>query len=171
MLRFLFLDRSRFIRELNVMKEALTGRTEDYLRAVYEIVQRKGYARIRDIARELGVQPPSAVEMMKKLDQMGLAIYEKYGAVTLTSQGQEIARTIRKRHETFKKFLEIILVPKETALKDAHMLEHQLDPKTVLQFTRFVEFFTSAPEHPKFVGRWLEQFKRYCEKEDQQPRA
>lgn len=150
------------------MTGALTGRAEDYLRAILEIVQRKRYARIRDVARELGVQPPSAVEMMKKLDQMGLVVYEKYGAVTLTSQGEEIARVVRKRHETFKKFLEIILVPKEIALKDSHMLEHQLDPKTVLQFTKFVEFITSASERPKFVRRWLEQFKKYCEKENQQ---
>jgi DtxR family Mn-dependent transcriptional regulator len=149
------------------MKKDLTGRAEDYLRALYEIVEMKGYARIKDIARELDVQPSSAVEMMKKLHQMGFVAYEKYGAVTLTSQGKEIAKVIAKRHETFKKFLEIILVPKEIALKDSHILEHRLHPKTVLQFTRFVEFFTSTPERPKFVNRWLEQFKKYCEKEDQ----
>lgn len=150
------------------MKEALTNRAEDYLRAIYEIIEKKGYARIRDIARALDVQPPSAVEMMKKLDRMGFVAYEKYGAVTLTSQGEEIARAVVKRHETFKKFLEIILVPKEIALKDSHLLEHRLHPKTVLQFTKFVEFITSAPERPKFVGRWLDQFKKYCEKENQQ---
>jgi len=150
------------------MKGALTGRAEDYLRAIFEIVQRKGYARIRDIAMELSVQPPSVVEMMKKLGQMGFVAYEKYGAVTLTSEGEEMARAVAKRHETFKKLLEIILVPKEIALKDSHLLEHRLHPKTVLQFTRFVEFVSSAPEHPKFVGRWLDQFKKYCEKENQQ---
>lgn len=150
------------------MKEALTGRSEDYLRGLYEIIQRKGYARIKDIARELGVQPPSAVEMMKKLDQIGLVAYEKYGGVILTSQGEEIARAVSKRHETFKKFLEIILVPKDIALKDAHMLEHRLDPKTILQFTRFVEFVTAAPKRPRFVRRWMDHFKEYCEKENQQ---
>lgn len=150
------------------MKEALTGRTEDYLRGVYEIIERKGYARIKDVAKELDVQPSTAVEMMKKLHRMGLVMYEKYGGVTLTFQGEEIARAVRERHETFKKFLEIILVPKDVALKDAHVLEHQLDPKTILQFTRFVEFISSAPEHPKFVRRWLEQFKRYCEMKNRQ---
>ncbi len=150
------------------MKEALTGRTEDYLRGIYEIIERKGYARIKDIVRELNVRPSTVVEMMKKLDHIGLVVYEKYGGITLTSQGEEIARAVRERHETFKKFLEIILVPKNVALKDAHMLEHQLDTKTILQFTRFVEFITSAPEHPKFVKRWLEQFKRYCKTKNRQ---
>lgn len=150
------------------MKEALTGRTEDYLRGIYEIIERKGYARIKDIVGELNVRPSTVVEMMKKLDHIGLVVYEKYGGITLTSQGEEIARAVRERHETFKKFLEIILVPKNVALKDAHMLEHQLDTKTILQFTRFVEFITSAPEHPKFVKRWLEQFKRYCKTKNRQ---
>ncbi|TET20361.1 metal-dependent transcriptional regulator [Candidatus Bathyarchaeota archaeon] len=150
------------------MKETLTGRTEDYLRGICEIIERKGYARIKDIVRELNVRPSTVVEMMKKLDHIGLVVYEKYGGITLTPQGEEIARAISERHETFKKFLEIILVPKDVALKDAHMLEHQLDPKTILQFTRFVEFITSAPEHPKFVKRWVEQFKRYCETKNRQ---
>ncbi|MFQ5758240.1 MAG: metal-dependent transcriptional regulator [Candidatus Bathyarchaeia archaeon] len=150
------------------MKEALTGKSEDYLRGLYEIIERKGYARMKDIARELGVQPSSAVEMMKKLDRKGLVMYEKYGGITLTSEGEEIAMAIRERHETFKKLLEIILVPNDIASKDAHVLEHRLDPKTILQFTRFVEFITSAPKHPKFVGRWMEQFRSYCEKENRQ---
>lgn len=150
------------------MKEVLTGRTEDYLRGIHEIIERKGYARIKDIVKELNVRPSTVVEMMKKLDQMGLVTYEKYGSITLTPQGKEIARAVRERHETFKNFLEIILVPKDVALKDAHVLEHRLDPKTILQFARFVEFITSAPKHPKFVGKWMEQFRRYCEKENRQ---
>jgi DtxR family Mn-dependent transcriptional regulator len=162
----LYFEYPKFIRALKIMKEALTGRSEDYLRGLYEIIERKGYARIRDVARELGIQPSSAVEMMKKLDQKGLVVYEKYGGVTLTPEGEEIATAVRERHETFKRFLEIILVPKDVALKDAHVLEHRLDPKTILQFTRFVDFITGAAKHPRFVGRWIEQFRRYCEKEN-----
>ena len=150
------------------MNEVITGRTEDYLRGIHEIIERKGYARIKDIVKELDVRPSTVVEMMKKLDQIGLVVYEKYGGITLTPQGKEIARAVRERHETFKNFLEIILVPKDVALKDAHVLEHRLDPKTILQFARFVDFITNAPKHPKFVGKWMEQFRRYCEKENSQ---
>lgn len=147
------------------MRGGLSARAEDYLRAVYEIIERKGYARIKDVAGESGVQPSTAVEMMKKLHENGFVVYEKYSGITFTPRGKEIAEAVKKRHDTFKKFLEIILVPKGIALKDAHILEHQLDPKTILQFTKFVEFVTSASasKHPKFVERWLEQFRRYCE--------
>ena len=150
------------------MRESVSGRVEDYLKAVYEAVEQKGYVRIRDISKELGVRPSTVVEMMRKLHGNGLVVYEKYGGITLTPQGREIAEAVKKRHDTFKKFLEIILVPEDIAAKDAHMLEHQLDPKTILQFTRFVEFITQAiaTKHPKFIGRWMEQFRKYCEKKE-----
>lgn len=154
------------IRGIEITAKSISGRVEDYLRGIYEITERKGYARIRDVAKELGVQPSTAVEMMKKLHREGLVVYEKYGGVTLTSGGREIAEVIEKRHKTFMRFLEIILVPRDIALKDAHLLEHQLDSKTVLQFTRFVEFISSPPDHPRFIKRWLEQFRRYCEEKE-----
>jgi DtxR family Mn-dependent transcriptional regulator len=147
------------------MHHELSARAEDYLRTVYEVIEQKGYTRMKDVAGKLSVQPSTAVEMMKKLHEMELVVYEKYGGVILTPHGREIAEAVKNRHDTFRKFLEIILVPKDIALKDAHILEHQLDPKTILQFTKFVEFVTSASasNHPKFVERWLEQFKRYCD--------
>jgi len=147
------------------MQESVSGRVEDYLRAIYEIIEQKGYARIKDISRELGVRPSSVVEMMRKLHDRGFVIYEKYGDITLASQGREVAEAVEMRHNTFKKFLEIILVPEDIAAKDAHVLEHRLDSKTILQFTRFVEFITRATssDRPKFVGRWMEQFRKYCE--------
>ena len=145
------------------MSTDLSEREEDYLRGILEILEQKGYARIRDIANKVDVSPPSAVEMMKKLAAKELVLYEKYGGVTLTQRGREIAQAISERHDTFEKFLEIILVPREIAKMDAHILEHQLDPKTILQFTRFVEFIASASDHPRWIGRWRELFKGFCE--------
>lgn len=145
------------------MSTALSEREEDYLRGIMEVFEERGYARIRDIANRVEVSPPSAVEMMKKLDRKKLVVYEKYGGVTLTSRGQDIAKVISKRRETFIKFLEIILVPEKIALRDAHILEHQLDPKTIIQFNRFVEFITSAQERPRFVSRWVSMFEKYCD--------
>jgi DtxR family Mn-dependent transcriptional regulator len=145
---------------------SLSRKVEDYLRIVYEIVETKGYARIRDISRALEVKPSTVVEMMRKLHEQGLVVYEKYGGITLTSRGKEIAEVVKRRHDTFKKFLEILLVPEDVATKDAHILEHQLDPKTILQFTRFVEFISQAMEtdHPVFIKRWVEEFRKYCER-------
>jgi DtxR family Mn-dependent transcriptional regulator len=144
--------------------EEISGKAEDYLRTIHEVVRRKGFARIKNIALILEVKPPTVVEMMKKLAARGLVVYEKYGGVTLTAHGKRIAEVVEKRHETFRKFLEILLVPKDIALKDAHILEHQLHPNTVLQFSRFVDFITRYSERPMFMKRWLLEFKKYCER-------
>jgi DtxR family Mn-dependent transcriptional regulator len=141
----------------------ISSKAEDYMRAIYEIVTQKGFVRIKDIARELEVKPPTVVEMMKKLDAQRLVVYEKYSGITLTDRGRAIAELVENRHETFREFLEILLVPKEIALKDAHILEHQLQSKTILQFSRFVDFITEYSEQPMFMKRWLEEFKKYCE--------
>ncbi|TDA42254.1 MAG: metal-dependent transcriptional regulator [Thermoproteota archaeon] len=146
----------------------VSRRVEDYLRIIYETVEKKGYARIRDISRALGVKPSSAVGMVRKLHEQGLVVYEKYGGVILTPRGREIAEAVERRHDIFKKFLKILLVPDDIAAKDAHILEHQLDPRTILQLARFVEFITQAMEtdRPVFIKRWIEEFRRYCESRD-----
>lgn len=146
----------------------ISGRAEDYLRSIYEIIECKGFARVKDIARELDVRPSSVVEMLRKLQKVGLIIYEKYGGIKLTGKGKEIAEVIEKRHQTFRQFLELILVPKDVALRDAHILEHRLHPKTILQLTRFVEFIMSHPDHPRFIRKWQNEFKRYCEKKNEE---
>ena len=142
----------------------ISSKAEDYLRTIYEIVEQKGFARIKDIARELEVKPPTVVEMMKKLDAGGFVVYEKYGGITLTDRGRAIAELVENRHETFREFLEILLIPEDVALKDAHILEHQLQSKTIQQFSRFVDFIKDCSEHPMFMKRWLEEFKKYCER-------
>jgi DtxR family Mn-dependent transcriptional regulator len=147
-----------------VSDNRISSKAEDYLRAIYEIVAQKGFARIKDIARELEVKPPTVVEMMKKLAAKGLVVYEKYGGITLTDRGTKIAELVEKRHETFKRFLEILLVPEDMALKDAHILEHKLHSETILQFSRFVDFITTCSDRPQFMKRWLEEFKKFCER-------
>jgi DtxR family Mn-dependent transcriptional regulator len=151
------------------MRGSVSGRAEDYLRAVCEIVQQKGYARTNDISKELNVRQPTVVEMMKKLHNRGFVIYEKYGGISLTPHGKDIVKVVKKRHDTFQKFLKLISVPEDIVSKDADVLEHLLHPETILQFERFVDFIghASATGHPKFVERWMEQFKEYCEKEKQ----
>jgi len=149
------------------VKEILSRRAEDYLRNIYELVERRGFVRIKDIVKKMDLKPSTVVEMMRKLEEAGYVNYEKYGGVTLTQKGKEAAEAIKERHDVFKKFLEIIQVPEDIALKDSHILEHQLDPKTILQFRRFVNFILEASERPRFIGRWLEHFKEYYRREEE----
>jgi len=93
----------------------LTRKGEDYLEAILNITDDKGYSKIKDIAVTLGVKPPSVIEMVKKLDKMDFVVYRKYDGITLTEKGREIALIIKDRHDTLKAFLEIIKVPEKIA--------------------------------------------------------
>ena len=111
----------------------LTRKVEDYLEAILNIIEDKGYARTKNIAKQLGVTPPSVVEMMKKLNNMEFVIYRKYDGITLTPNGRKIAAAVKMRHDIIHAFLKIINVPQDIANKDACTIEHHLNPKTIEQ--------------------------------------
>ena len=137
----------------------LSRKIEDYLEAICNIVEKKGYAQVKDIATVLGVSPPSVTEMMGKLNDMGLINYEKYSGITLTEKGREIARRVQRRHDIFERFLNIILVPRGVASRDACTMEHHLDSKTIEQFSKFIEFVEKSPKSSKL----MKNFKEYCD--------
>ena len=134
-------------------------KAEDYLEAILNIAEKKGYSRIKDIALALGVTPSSVVEMVKRLNDMDFVEYRKYDGVTLTPEGREIASVVKDRHDTIRAFLEIIKVPEEIADKDACIIEHELEAKTIEQVKNLVNFVQSAPDYPQ----WLEHFEIFCE--------
>jgi len=136
----------------------LSRKVEDYLEAILNIADQKGYARTKDIASVLDITSPSVVEMIKKLDNMEFVNYRKYEGVTLTPRGREIASSVREKHEIIRNFLKIIQVPNGIANKDACTMEHHLDPKTIEQIKMLVSFVRDAPKCP----RWLEHFEIYC---------
>ena len=137
----------------------LSRKAEDYLEAILNVTERKGYARVKDIAAALHVRPPSVVEMLRKLDGQGFVLYQKYEGVQLTPRGSEIARVVKNRHETIRAFLELLNVPPKIADRDACIIEHDLEPKTIEQLKNFVQFVLSAPDHPQ----WLAHFETFCE--------
>jgi DtxR family Mn-dependent transcriptional regulator len=141
------------------MKGKLSRKAEDYLEAIFNISQDKGYVRIKDISRELGVKPPSIVEMVRKLDEQGYVVHKKYEGVFLTPQGEEIGRVVKNRHDTIKAFLIFIGVPEEIADEDACTMEHHLHTKTVEQVKNLVKFIELGPDNPQ----WLDHFRLFCD--------
>jgi len=133
-------------------------RSEDYLKAIYEICKEKGYVRAKDIANKLNVSPSTVTEMLQRLKNDGFVNYEKYGGITLTKKGIEKAKILVERFRILKEFLQILGVDEKVALEDAHKIEHVVSPQTIYLLTKFVEFMKTR-ENP----RWLKRFKKYCE--------
>jgi Mn-dependent DtxR family transcriptional regulator len=127
-------------------------RVEDYLEVVYELIQKKGYARSADIAESLGVKSSSVTVMLRKLHDMGLIVYERYRGLTLTSSGEKLAKSVQQRHYTILEFLRVLGIEEKIAKCDAEGIEHHVHKTTIHRITRFVEY---ARRHPS----WFQAFE------------
>ena len=70
---------------------------EDYLACIFELLEKKGYARVADVAESLSVAEASASAMIKRLAQRGYLNHEKYRGFTLTRTGHAMARDVHAR--------------------------------------------------------------------------
>ncbi len=125
-------------------------RVEDYLEVVFELIQKKGYARSADIAELLGVKSSSVTVMLQRLHAKGFIVYERYRGLTLTSSGEQLAKSVQQRHRTILKFLRILGVQEKIAKSDAEGIEHHVHKDTVNRMEHFVDY---AEQHPS----WLQQ--------------
>jgi DtxR family Mn-dependent transcriptional regulator len=135
-----------------------TKTIEEYIEAVYALQKKYGHVRTSDVASTIGVAPPSVTEMLQKLDNKNLVNYVPYHGVTLTLDGEKMAKELMRKHKTLAEFLEIIGVDRKDADIDACQIEHHVSPRTMKQLNKFVEFVRRAPQDP----RWLEHFKHFC---------
>lgn len=75
-----------------------TEAVEDYLKAIYEIRQRKGRASTTTLAQRLSLAPPPVTNVVKKLAILQLVDYKPYRDVVLTQPGHRIALELIRRH-------------------------------------------------------------------------
>ncbi len=88
----------------------LSENVEEYLEFLY-MVEEKGRkkARINEVAEGLGISPPSAVQMLQKMERDGLVKYEVRVGVALTSKGRNLARNVIRNHRLAELLLKDIL--------------------------------------------------------------
>lgn len=130
---------------------------EEYVEVIYTLEMRSGRAHTTDIALILNIKPPSVTEMLQKLHDMDLVIYEPYRGAKLTPQGMKMAQELMQSHKTLVEFFEIIGIDNETAEIDACQIEHHVAVKTMKQLRKFVEFIQKAPCEPI----WVEHFEYF----------
>jgi Mn-dependent DtxR family transcriptional regulator len=109
----------------------LSENWEDYLERIHELIERKGYARVADIAEQLEIAPASVSTMVQRLAKAGFLNYERYRGLTLTSAGQAAALGIRHRHRVLTDFLTILGVPPDQVERDVEGMEHHMSSITV----------------------------------------
>jgi DtxR family Mn-dependent transcriptional regulator len=116
----------------------MTQSQEDYLEMV-SFLSDEGRVRVTDIAARLGFSKPSVLTGLRLLEEKELVEHERYGSVSLTEKGRELAAEIRERHVLIKTFLEEKLgVCEETAEKDACKMEHVISEETFKKLKTFL---------------------------------
>lgn len=116
-----------------------------YLQAVAGLKRAKGYARVGDIADELGVSKSGVTSMLRSLRSRGLVDHERYGCVELTPVGQELAdRTETNRAVLSLFFRDILGVNEDIAREDACMIEHLVSPEAMARLLRLTTLLQST---------------------------
>ncbi|HUW63224.1 MAG TPA: iron dependent repressor, metal binding and dimerization domain protein [Spirochaetia bacterium] len=123
----------------------LTASMQDYLEMIFRLAVHSGYTRTHDLAAALNVQPPSTTKMMKRLAEVGLVNYEKYGVITLSEKGKEIGKALLERHLIIEEFLQLLGVT-ENVLQETEKIEHTISDHTLQCIDNFVAFLKNRPK-------------------------
>lgn len=119
---------------------ALSDTHEMYLKTLLQVRGSHDVARVRDVARGLGLTPGTVSSVVKKLGTMDLVEHDRYGFVALTAKGLDVAHCVQRRFETIRDVLvEVLGVDPDTAGEDACAMEHVVSPKTFNRMRALLE--------------------------------
>jgi DtxR family transcriptional regulator, Mn-dependent transcriptional regulator len=103
---------------------------QDYLKAVYRLADEDGTGGLittSQVAEALGVTPASASNMLRKLDESGLAHQTPRQGVVLTDAGRQAALEVLRHHRLLETFLATKLgMPWDQVHAEAEILEHHI---------------------------------------------
>jgi len=134
---------------------------EDFLDAVYTLAG-EDWADSEAVAEKIGVKVSSVYVSAGKLINIGLIQgKDRVKQVKLTKVGFDVARGIRKKHDTIKTFLsDFLCVPADVAEEDAHHIEHVISDESMEKMITFLEFIETSPDEYK---PWFDKFhSRVC---------
>lgn len=128
----------------------LSETAEDYLKAIYELQSERGRATTSALAERVGVSPPSATAMLKKLAELRLVVHEPYRGVRLTRAGEKAAIEVIRHHRLLEQYLsETLGLPLEDVHAEADRLEHALSEELEARIDASLGYPTHDPHgHP-----------------------
>ena len=112
---------------------------EDYLEAILELREEKGMVRSIDVAHHLNYSKPSVSRAVAILKSSGYITISEDGHLELTTEGEQVARSIYERHHFLRQWLIQLGVSPETAEEDACKIEHNISEETFQCMKRHVE--------------------------------
>ena len=117
----------------------LTHSAAHYLISIHELIALRGYARVTDVAKQLGITTGSASTTLKALRAKDLVREDENKFLSLSPKAKELAESVIAHREMLVYFFhKVIGVDAEQAEIDACKIEHLLSDETsdkMLSFT------------------------------------
>ena len=105
---------------------------EDYLKAIWEIVQEGQTPISARLAEDLGVTPPAVTAALKRMARSGYLRVLRGGRIALSPKGKGAAHHLVLRHRLAEKLLtDVIGLEWSRAHEEAEHLEHGMSPEIV----------------------------------------
>lgn len=118
----------------------ITHSAAHHLLAILDLKEKRGYARVTDVARELNITTGSASINLKSLKAKNLIIEDDNKFLTLSESGEAVARAVLMRKKILYNFLANVLkVKPEQAEIDSCKTEHLISAETAKKLQEFVK--------------------------------
>ena len=123
--------------------EKLSYSLEDYIEEIYNQIKTNGRAKVTVIAAALNVKKASVTGALNVLAEKKLINYAPYSEITLTVEGEQIAKKILEKHENLAEFFMTVLgAEKAEAVDIACKMEHIVPDKifsNMVKLTKYVQ--------------------------------
>ena len=121
-------------------ENGLTHSAAHHLLAIQELRDKRGYARVTDVARYLHITTGSASTNLKILRQKKLVTEDDNRFLSLSQEGEGLAKFVLARKGLFLKFFtEVLGVNAQQADIDSCKIEHLVGAETTEKLQRFLE--------------------------------
>jgi DtxR family Mn-dependent transcriptional regulator len=111
-------------------REQTSVSQEDYLKAIWELVQEEQTPISARLAEDLDVTPPAVTAALKRMTRGGYLRVRRDGRIELSAKGEEIAQHLVLRHRLAEKLLtDVIGLEWSRAHEEAEKLEHGISPE------------------------------------------
>lgn len=120
----------------------LSQTEENYLKIIYKIAEKeKKSVSTNAISSLAGTQPATVTDMIRKLAEKDLVIYEKYKGVNLTAYGIKIATQLIRNNRLWKTFLvEKLRFGWHQIDTISDDLEHMQSPELISRLDAFLDY-------------------------------
>jgi len=111
-------------------REKTSVSQEDYLKAIWEMLEENQTPISARLAEELNVTPPAVTAALKRMTRDGHVRMERSGKIDLTRKGRQVAEHLALRHQLAERLLtDVIGLSWAKAHDEAERMEHTISPE------------------------------------------